>query len=247
MRWWFGGSNAGYGILLIWALVNLICTWALLAIYETFTGDNALSVDSDIEQKITGLQSKIPKREIRNRSANGGRSPWILVWVLGPPAGGILMAFLPESPFIGVIAGFTLAYVIGHVVTDSGISSNYSPKVLSKAQIADTLSYKEQEFLQLAYLVDKQSKELLNSGELLSNETLQLLERYIALSHTAIEEYRDCGIFLHHRIILYEAEQQLAKITGIRWPHCLESPPGGWNAYFDEMAWKGIKTKKSGA
>lgn len=133
MRWLVEGGNGGYEILVLWAIVNLIFTWILLGIYDKLTGDNSLSVDSDIEKKITSLQDKIPKREICNRSSNGGRSPWVLVWVLGPAAGGILMIFLPESPVLAAIIGFTLVFAIGHVVTNTGRHSrNFTKEIVPK-------------------------------------------------------------------------------------------------------------------
>lgn len=118
VRWLFGGSNAGLEILFLWAFINLFPTWVTLMIYEKLTGDNAASIESDLEIKITSIQEKLPKREIRNRSANGGRTPWIIVFVFGVPAGGVLTLFFPDNPFIAVIIGCGLMYVIGYVIVN---------------------------------------------------------------------------------------------------------------------------------
>ena len=118
MRWLFDTSNTGFGSLFVLAFINLFPTWITLMIYEKISGDNPASVDSDLERKITSIQEKLPKREIHNRSANSGRSPWIMVFVFGIPAGGVLTLFFPDNPFIALIIGCGLMYVIGYVIVN---------------------------------------------------------------------------------------------------------------------------------
>ena len=112
-----GGENTGLALLVIGAYVNVFVTGMALAIYEVITGDNTTSVESNLGSKITSIQEALPKRAIRNRSANGGRSPWIAVLVFGAPAGGVvLILFLPDNPLIAGLIGCGLTYAIASAI-----------------------------------------------------------------------------------------------------------------------------------
>ena len=111
-----GGENAALALLVICAFVNWLVTGMALAIYEMLTGDNTTSVESNLGSKITSIQETLPKRAIRNRSANGGRSPWIAVLVFGAPAGGVVLIFLPDNPLIAGLIGCGLTYAIASAI-----------------------------------------------------------------------------------------------------------------------------------
>ena len=118
---WLSGGGGGVDAALVWlivcAFVNLLPTAMALGIYEMLTGDNASSVESNLEAKITSIQEALPKRAIRNRSANGGRSPWVAVLVFGAPAGGVvLILFLPDNPLIAGLIGCGLVYAIASAI-----------------------------------------------------------------------------------------------------------------------------------
>lgn len=118
VRWLFHDSDGGLGIFLFWGFLNLQATWIILWTYEWLTGDK-YSKDSNLENRISLIQKKIPKRKIYNRSANGGRSPWVVVMIFGPAAGGLLLAFF-SNPLHALLLGCGLAYIIGLIIVNKG-------------------------------------------------------------------------------------------------------------------------------
>ena len=120
LRWLFHGSdvNLGIEVFVYWGFLSLLATWIILAIYEWLTGDT-ISKDSNLENRISLIQKKLPKRKIYNRSANDSRSPWIVMIMFGPAAGGLLLAFF-SNPLHALLLGCGLAYIIGLIIVNKG-------------------------------------------------------------------------------------------------------------------------------
>lgn len=102
-------------VLISGALLSILFTFLTLLIYEKLSGD-IVSTDSKLEKKITFLQKKIQKRKFRNRKANDGRSPWVLVWVFSMPAGWLIMVLFSADPIVAIIFGVIIVYVIGKII-----------------------------------------------------------------------------------------------------------------------------------
>ena len=67
------------------------------------------------------VSEKLAKREIRNRSANSGRSPWILDFIMGPVANWIPLIIFPDiNPIVAVVIECGLIYVIGYAIINKG-------------------------------------------------------------------------------------------------------------------------------
>lgn len=105
-----------FSVLMSGALLSIILTLITLLIYDKLSGDDSASTDSNLEKKITFLQKKTQERKFRNRKANGGRSPWILVWIFGMPAGWLIMVLFSANPIVAIILGIIIVYLIGNII-----------------------------------------------------------------------------------------------------------------------------------